>query len=82
MRFKIERTSLYTNKPPCEEAYTLPDEDEYLPGFSKYYVDINTIEELLAFTDKYGRVVIDSQPSQVMKSQPNPTIEIYDTYRE
>ena len=44
----------------------------------RYGIEINTIEELYSFAQKYGRVIFDAESYD----SPCPTIEIYDDYRE
>ena len=74
MRFRIRRTSNYGDTPPCEEAYTVPGEINPEKWWCDWYVNINTLEELLAFNKKHGDLVL------MIRNEP--TIEIYDTYRE
>lgn len=64
MKFKVTRTSaLINNGKPCDEAV--------VDGKYEYSVIINTLEELMAFIEKYGMIVLDEDK-----------IEIYDDYRE
>jgi predicted RNA-binding protein associated with RNAse of E/G family len=74
MRFKISRTSGWDNDPPCKEAYTLPEEYNPKDHYHKWYIDINSLDELIKFVDKYGDIVVSTEN--------DPYIEIYDTYRE
>ena len=68
MKFEIHRTSdLFNEKSPCPEAI-LAGRKEWE---NKYEVELNTLEELMAFVSKYGLIVLSSS-----------TIEIYDAYRE
>ena len=63
MRYKVTRTSDWADaEKPCEEAVPIGD---------KWYVDINSLEDLMAFIGRHGKVVVRSN-----------WIEIYDDYRE
>ena len=66
MRFLVTRTSSWTD-PPCPEAFKL---------LSKvgWYVDLSSLEELLAFVRTHGKIVVETDPQML--------IEIYDFYRE
>lgn len=45
---------------------------------TEWFIDINSLEELIDFKKKYGQIVIENS-----YENPNITqIEIYDTYRE
>lgn len=43
-----------------------------------WYVDIDTIEDLLLFKEKYGEIIIGT----AYEDNKTPMIEIYDDYRE
>ena len=112
MKFKVERTSMWNEQKPCEEAYkgqiTYVQElcfktfeefkDKYKEDFLSrgtnhritkhgiardfnpkdcWYIDINSLEELLKFEEKYGEIIIGTTCDGEI-----PIIEIYDTYRE
>lgn len=68
MKLKVSRTSQFNHGVPCDEAYI-----EGVDSFNKpiYWVEINTLKELMAFIEKYGVIVLDKDE-----------IEIYDDYRE
>lgn len=69
MRFEVYRTSDYwSSTKPCEEAFEA-GKNEW--NETMFCVEINTIEELMSFIDKYGAVVLKKE-----------SIEIYDDYRE
>lgn len=71
MEFIVTRTSkIYfdESEKPCEEAYK-KGRDNF--GIMIWMININSLEELMSFIDKYGQVVIDKDE-----------IEIYDDYRE
>lgn len=80
MRFLITRTSdfwgIEKNK-PCEEAVkrqVIYNNEKR----TRWCVEINNLDELLAFNKKYGDLILsrtESEPSY-------PEIEIYDDYRE
>ena len=78
MRFEISRASRFAfadnNPQPCKEAYSIPVEDDDYQREYLWYVDIDTLEEFVAFTEKYGPIVFDGRF--------NPDIIIYDDYLE
>lgn len=74
MKFKIERTSILDNTKPCEEA-----KEETYNGVTVWFVEINTLEELLDFRNKYDRaIIIDT----AIESPNIYSLEIYDNWRE
>ena len=94
MKFQVFRTSdyCYDEGKPCEEAKfekvecrSVMDNGKRLIAF--YTVEINTLEELLDFIKKYGRITLDkSYDKKYYKDFKNPTpgyeIEICDCYEE
>ena len=74
MRFVIRRTSDWDNKPPCKEAYVLPEEYDPHAWYHTWHIDINSLDELIKFVNKYGEIVVSTEN--------DPYIEIYDTNRE
>ena len=84
MRYHILRTSSNNswkdnvrNKRPCKEAYKAKytkDEKEV----ETWFVDIDTLEQLMTFHKKYGDLVIESPWCKSYM----PAIEIYDERRE
>jgi len=85
MKYWVTRASEsgYEENPPCENTFLIKkrqgwgdydDEYEYFYG-----VEINTLEEMTDFINKYGKIVL-------FKTQENeinyPRLQIYDTYRE
>lgn len=64
MEFLIERTSGYFNstKQPTEGAYKRG---------KKWYIKINSLEELIKLSEKEGQIIIEGD-----------YLEIYDDYRE
>jgi len=85
MEFRIGRTSHNGNQAPCEEAYEreVVEEDSIFGAWRmstkqivvRWFIDINTPEELVALEKKYGEIIISS-------CNAGPTLEIYDDYRE
>lgn len=77
MRFKVRRTSCWMDEKPCdnctteEKTHTRHDGSIYTEV--KYFVEINTLEELLGFINLHGRIVLSTLERE---------IEIYDDYRE
>lgn len=67
MKFKVKRTS-WPYGEPCDEAFK-DGKNEW--GETIYCVNINTLEEMMAFIGKYGMIVLKEDE-----------IEIYDDYRE
>lgn len=61
----VSRTSAWMDTKPCEEAYRKEGE-KY-----DWYVRINSLEDLMNFIKKYGKVVVNEG-----------SIEIYDDWRE
>ena len=69
MKYFVTRSSdIFRENKPCEEA-VLVDKDEEWDNI--WAVEIDSIEGLMAFIAKYGKVVVGSN-----------WIEIYDGYRE
>lgn len=82
MKYWVTRTSeMNSETPPFPEAVFIKKDDPY-PDFidpTYYYgVEINTIEELHDFIEKYGKVVISNKSG----CDGMPHIEIYDYFRE
>jgi len=69
MLFEIHRASDDSDESPCEEARKVCRPDA--KGGDYWQVEINTIEELVAFSKKYGNLVFDPR-----------SIWIYDDYME
>lgn len=75
MKFEVERASdILGYKPPCKEAIEADND----PILKTYTVEINSLEDLIEFIDKYGDIII-SKPYN--KSRPY-VIEIYDAWRK
>lgn len=71
MKFRVSRTSgLFGRSVPCEGAYLVSTPEN---PYSRHVWGINmdTIEDLIAFADRYGPLVLTGDQ-----------IEIYDTFRE
>jgi len=78
MKFMIERTSDYSGgASPCNGASVFCFDEKWEE--TKYTIDVNSLEELMALADKEGQLII-SAPCPGNKDLP--CIEIYDTYRE
>lgn len=78
MKYKVERASnydLYGETKPCEEAI---GESKYAGTTildTEWFIEIETIEQLLAFIKKYGKIVLS-------QGEFYPEIIIYDGYME
>ena len=78
MKFEVTRTSTWFNEDiKCEEAR----QEEFVVGehlCKRWVVEINTLEELIAFVKKYeDRIVLITDEKSGL-----PKIEIYDDWRE
>lgn len=96
MRFEVRRTSGITTdgELPCEEAvkgeliatpYTNPNGQTHMNHHQSYYVELETLDDLLSFAAKYGEIIIERENWRaefhpLLKGVP--FIEIYDDYRE
>lgn len=71
MEFRVTRSSQFFDEKPrnVKELYKKSD---------GWYIKINTLEELIAFENKYGSLII----SKNYDNQEEMQIEIYDDYRE
>lgn len=84
MKFIVYRTSDYkgTNIQPCDEAVLENKEDELRENeiyfWATWTVEIESLEALCAFCNKYGDVII--HPKE--EDEEFPSLEIYDGYRE
>lgn len=79
MRFRIIRASNDTKK-PCKEAYKGTREIYFKDNFITddcWYIDINSLEELLKLIKKYGDLIIQEDDNN-----KNFLIMIYDDYIE
>ena len=85
LKFLCSRTSLWWPERPCDEAKpwlnkegqpVVDDDGEIMT----WYVEIDTLEELMAFIEKHeNRVII---VAKCYYNEGLPGIEIYDDYRE
>ncbi len=82
--FRVVKTSLYGSPgKPCDEA-VLKETREMVGGnISKirevWVINMNSLDELITFRDKYGELILDHDPSF---PQIPDSIEIYDDWRE
>lgn len=67
MKFEITHTSNRTDLQPCEEA--TPGE-ETSNGYPTWVVEIDDLEQLLAFIAKYKSVVIDAHRQSFTQTPP------------
>lgn len=80
MRFRIIRASNDIKK-PCKEAYKGTREIEFRGNViidDCWYIDINSLEELLKLIKKYGDLIIQKEDD----NNKNFLIMIYDDYIE
>ena len=76
MKFFVHRTSGLQDGKPCEEA-TENVAKEAVSFWNNWTVEINSLDELIQFVEKYGTVIIDrSYDGKAF------VLEIYDTWRE
>jgi hypothetical protein len=83
MKFVVTRTSDWNdNKVPCAKAkreiITNNKSGEDYRERNVWTIELNTLEELINFTNKYGRIVIE----EYWLNDKFKEIEIYDGYRE
>ena len=82
MKFRIKRTSNWDGEEkPCEKAYG----GEHLGGRADdvrvWYIDINTLDELIALRNEVeNELIIGTTWEKELNGMPE--IEIYDDYRE
>lgn len=84
MKYLIVRSSIENSwkdnvrrKRPCKEAYkaTYTKDNKEVEA---WFVDIDTLEQLMAFHKKYGSIIIETP----WYTENMPCIEIYDARRE
>jgi len=83
MRLHVSRTSNREDSvSPCKEAYRASYicDGVYYADFDDedWFVDVESLEELAAFIDQHGRVVV----SPALAKPPALKVEIYDDHRE
>jgi hypothetical protein len=76
MRFLVHRTSqgVVSRTPPCRGAVRGPEAAAW-PGEYPWYIELNSLEELLAFLDENGGACGLFSPEE---GEESPVIEIYD----
>jgi hypothetical protein len=83
VKFEISKTSESTAdaSAPCSRAYLEVEErpDKVIYQINHWFVDLNTLEDLLKLIDEVEQEIIVNGG---LDSILNPSIEIYDTYRE
>ena len=68
-KFRVSRASLVDDRQqaPCAEAVHQETVEKDLHGAELnvpvWVIDINTLDELITFRDKYGEVTLDCDPS-------------------
>lgn len=81
MKFVVSSTSGGHKEQPCEEAKRGSIEREnkiYSATADVWFVEINTLEELIKFYEEYGDIII----KDCLWNKSYTEIEIYDDYRE
>lgn len=72
----------HRDEPPCEGAtlgtFTKIEHGKEYPDTPAWFIEINTLEELIAFADKYGDLVLTHHAY----NEKERLLEIYDDYRE
>ena len=71
MEFRVIRSSQFDDMKPRNVKGIYKKDDNW-------YIKINTLEELLAFYEEYGDLII----SENLDNKEEMQIEIYDDYRE
>jgi hypothetical protein len=82
--FRVEKTSLRgSSEKPCDEAILkeTPEmtDEGHLQSCEVWVVNMESLDELITFRDKYGELILDHDPSF---PQIPDSIEIYDDWRE
>ena len=82
--FRVEKTSLRGSpEKPCDEAVLKETQEMTAGGSLKprevWVVNMDSLDELITFRDKYGELILDQDPSF---PQIPDSIEIYDDWRE
>lgn len=86
MKFMVERESASFYECPCEGAKKISESDDEII----WEIEINTLEELMNFYDKYGDLIIGSpyghkerkQDESHAKKQRPRILHIYDYWVE
>lgn len=82
MKFVVSSTSGGYREQPCEEAIRGSIEIENKiynkSTVDVWFVEINTLEELIKFYEEYGDIII----TDCLWNKSYTEIEIYDDYRE
>lgn len=85
MKFVVERASTScmledenTWRKPCEEAYIDNSPKIGKSDYNLWCIDLNTLDDVLNFMEKYGNIVIRRKDASVSAYQ----IEIYDDWIE
>ena len=82
--FRVEKTSLRGSpEKPCDEAVLKETQEMTSEGSVKprevWVVNMDSLDELITFRDKYGELILDHDPSF---PQIPDSLEIYDDWRE
>ena len=78
MKIKIRRTSVWDDEKPCQEAYKEKYVSDNGNKYIGWFIDINSLDELLELKEKYGDIIITNN----ILNQDRLELEIYDTLRE
>jgi hypothetical protein len=83
MRFLVTRSSTWGEGQPCDEAVEVEPNDIGWKFKINWQVDFDTLEALMEFCKREGRVVImPPKETPFDKDREAWVIEIYDDYRE
>ena len=82
--FRVKKTSLRGSpEKPCDEVVLKETQEMTGEGSGKlrevWVVNMDSLDELITFRDKYGELILDHDPSF---PQIPDSIEIYDDWRE
>ena len=80
MRFLVSRASqgVVSNEPPCRGAQRGPEAPAW-PGEYEWFIELNTLDELLAFLNAVGGGLGLFAPEE---GEDHPVIEIFDEDEE
>lgn len=82
MKFRLSRTTQNWSGRPCPEASSVVIKDGMGHDAKIWYVELATLDDLLAFIKKHGDIVVSEATDSYLPPDMIFWIEIYDGYRE